>query len=373
MKFKFWKNKKDDIPTPEDTGPKTTINRADISTTFDYDKIAHNQFLTPDKKYGQYMDEQSIDPTKIDEHGNLRTNYKQENMMSDEMAFDTINKTINLTLGQNQQEFKILYNRAENIVEEHKIPVKKKFFGKKEVSNYNSISATNPVDVYNIQEDQTKKYDARVNYNALMNEQTKLLDLSTIDEEVNDSETEEAPVQHFSVDPNNGNLTNRLFQDAVVDNPIHTAIPRKTINLANEEPIIDRNEINEKTRAFNLQEDQVVAPVQSEPVEQKTPTSNFVIKSKQLADEQNTLFKNTTRPYNNSINLADALTNNSSSATSKTMNYGNDYEQTRQIINNQVKKPIATTALRYLTPVEEEDFQENRIRKENRRFIKPRG
>ncbi len=369
MKFKFWKNKKDETPVPEETGPKTTINRADISTTFDYDKIAHNQFLTPDKKYGEYMEEQSIDPTKIDAHGNLKTNYKQENMMSDEMAFNTINQTINLSLGQNQQEFKLLYNRAENISEEHKIPVKKKFFGKKEAHNFNSISATNPVDVYNIQEDQTKKYDSRVNYNALMNEQTKLLDLSSIEEDGVGSENTEEISQPFSVNTSNGNLTNRLFQDAVVDVPVHASIPRKTINLANEDPIIDRNEINEKTKAFNLQEDQIVAPVQPEPVEEKVVTNSFIIKSKQLADEQNTLFKNTTRPYNNSINLADALTNNSGAKSIGIT----DYEETHQIINNQPKKPIATTALRYLTPVEDDEFQENRIKKENRRFIKPRG
>ncbi len=361
MKFKFWKNKKDDITPEENSAPRYQMDKSDISTVYDYDKIAHNQFLTDDKKYGEYMDEKSIDSKRIDANGNIKTNYKQENMMCDEIAFDTINRTINLNLGQNQQEFKILYNRSENIVDSHKIPVKKRLFGKKDNSTYGkSISADNPVDVYNIQEDQTKKYDARVNYNALKNEQTKLLDLTDLNDKGDEEVVETAPQTHFSVSSSNGQLTNRLFENATIDpapTPAPAFIPRKTINLANEAPL-DETIVNLSTPA----PDPIVAEA---PAPTPTPTG-LIIKTKELANEQNTLFNNSTRPYNNSINLADALHHG---GTKSFRDENNDIFPTP----SQVKKPIATTALRYLTPVEEEDFEENRIKKENRRFIKPRG
>ena len=283
--------------------------KVDVSGTYDYDKIAQNQFLTNDIKDGTYF--------RNDDNytGRNDATYKEKRMAMEEEAFQRINQNIHSNIHNNEQEFSYLNQVSENIANEHKIPVKKKgFFGRREnvADGYPSYSVQ---ETYHIQDNQSQKYDARVDYNALKNEQTKLLDLSNLDDNPENSQDLPTCESHaFCVDKQKDEqLTNRLFQ------PENYLMPETRDNV-----VIDTTPI--------------APPHQASPAPTPAPISN----------PNPAPFVQPTMPKD-----VDTTPPNVSS-------------------NNSMHQPIPTTALRYLTPVEESP-EELRVKKENRRFVKMKG
>ncbi len=286
----------------------------DVSGTYDYDKIAQNQFLTPDTKEGEYF------RTEDNYTGRSDATLKEQRMAMDEEAFQRINQKIDLNIGHNQQEFGYLNQVSEEISNKCKIPVKRKgLFSRKEniTAGYPSYSVQ---ETYNIQDNQAQKYNSRVDYNVLKNEQTKLLDLSDIDDSNQDvNEINDHEFNSFYVDKQKDEqLTNRLFQ------PENYIPPKQVENV-------------------------VITPAPTpapSPAPTPTPTPIPVV--------------NKVEPVT-PIHIETPVV-----APAPVINNDNTNS------SNNIHQPIPTTALRYLTPIDEEQA-DLRVKKENRRFIKLRG
>lgn len=322
MKFKFWKKNNENL-VENNNDENRVVDRSDDSTVYDYDKIAHNQFLTDDHKQGRYFTNTNDSLNRTKSYENL----KKMHMTQDEMAFNSVNRDINANLKMANNDYKNLYSHSKIIKENHQIPIKKRSsLFKKDNNSYQYHNIEENINDYNIVENRTKKYDNVVNYNTLKNEQTKLLDLNEFEEEpllkTKPLEFTNKTNATFSIN-NHGheNLTNRLFEDAPVANASHlndnknNFIPRKTIKLS-------------------------------------------------FANENQNI---------TSLNNAKEMVNNPNNNYSNNSNFNLNNAQ-NVVQNNQNSKLVNTTALRYLTPVDEDDEIDNhlRIKKENRRFIKYR-
>ncbi len=330
MKFNFWKKDKT-IKTNEQPKVENKVtDNSDVSRFYDYDKVAHNQFLTNDEVKSKYTSSENIS-NKDTLYSNKYNSQKTLSMKMDEIAFKSINDEIKSNVNYNSSQYENLRLKSNDLNHAHKIPVKKRgLFSKNENNNIKDNKVLDNSNDYNIVENFDRKYENEVDYYGLSKEQTKLLDLDELFNEdnndknfLNDQQVVEnnQQINHtgFYVDKTKAsNLTNRLFEEPEIkieQNDKLAApkmlIPRKTIRLSND------------------------------------TSSSFV----PLDQAKNNLFNNTQKIQNNEVETPTI----------------NKFVPA----NNQVQERIPTTALRYLTPAEEDDILDNsRVKKENRRFIK---
>ena len=324
MKFNFWK--KDKNQNQEQKVDNSIKDNSDVSRFYDYDKVAHNPFLTSDEVKSKYVTkEENINHQTA--YSKKYNNQKTINMQMDEIAFKQINDEIKSNIKSNHNEFENLRWKANDLNHAHKIPVKKRsLFSRNENDSIKDNHLMDSSDNYNIVEDFDRKYDDHVDYYDLSKQQTKLLNLDELFDENKDINiNNQQPIVNNQPINSNGfyidktkasNLTNRLFEESEIEveqvqqsTPVETIIPRKTIRLSNDN------------------------------------SSTFI--------------------------TLDNAKNNLSSNFQNTINFEKNRTNSFVINNNQTQERVPTTALRYLTPVEEDDVLENsRIKKENRRLIK---
>lgn len=337
MKFNFWK--KDKKANENQEINNKTMDKSDVSSFYDYDKVSHNQFLTGDEIKGKYFEQNSNQNQSQSAYSKKYNNAKTQNMVLDDLAFKRINDDINGNLNLNKSEFTILNNHANELnYANNKIPVKKKsFFSKKNNDYLVNEQIRDSSNNYNIVENNTNKFENSVDYYSLKKDQTKLLNL---DEIISNTNTvadvgEKNIVENVESFKENKNTT-------LIDNNI------SNINLTNR---LFSNDSNQQ-----IDNSQTITESNTPIIPRKTIRLSF--------DTQNE-YINLNEAKNNISNNMVSESNNSQNAFS-TFNVQNK----TNIINNQDQKRIPTTALRYLTPVEEEE--NFRIKKEERRFIKTR-
>lgn len=315
----FWrKNKKQEVVANSEN---KVVKENDISLTFDQDKISQNQFLSNDDTFRKSLKKE--DGKIFDAHGapiqQFTGSTKQINMREDELAFDSVHKTLKMQTDVVEQDFKRLdkylgtlsEKKDENIV----IPtVKKRFFTTRNnnINTYplrlNEDEKNIELQKYNIEDNQDRKYDSKINFNSLKNDQTKLLNLDEITDH-----TISKPVNNLVDDfkipektKTKSLFTNRLF-------------------LNNQENTPQIPTINKKTTYQNF-------------------NSNSPFNSTEKSHIPSSPFDNHQKP-----SFTSRLSNDQPTVTSRT----------------------STKALRFLTPINE-DEEELRIKKENRRAIKYR-